>query len=155
MQNLPLTNAKYPTIISSLIQQINCNPITPEVINSTFPSDFVDIAVNCQSTSCNPLQNGTYEAGFNLEYYCSPNPANNYWSLTQNFNSPSNELQTLLPSNSGFGYFTFSMNVLPKALNSYASSILIFYATIVYVVASSLRSGLVPFSYQIFITDAP
>jgi len=55
----------------------------------------------------------------------------------------------------GFGYFIFSQFILPNALASYSSSVLVFYATIVYVVASSLRSGIVPYSYQIFITDAP
>ncbi len=65
------------------------------------------------------------------------------------------EQYTLLFPEAGFGFFTFSQNTLPKVFSTYGSSIFVFYATIVYVVASSLRSGLVPMSYQIFITDAP
>ena len=55
---------------------------------------------------------------------------------------------------SGFGVFVFNRNVFIAALASYASSILIFYATIVYIVATSFRSAFVPNSYQIYIIDA-
>ena len=55
----------------------------------------------------------------------------------------------------GFGFFVFNQNILPNYLASYASSVLIFYAGVIYLVASEFREGFVPFSYEIFIIDAP
>jgi len=55
----------------------------------------------------------------------------------------------------GFGFFVFNQNVLPNYLAKYASSVLVFYAGVIYLIASSFRAAFVPFSYQIFIIDAP
>ena len=55
----------------------------------------------------------------------------------------------------GYSVFLFNQNVLPSFIAGYSSTIFLFYATIVYVCASSFRSAMVPLSYEIFITDAP
>jgi hypothetical protein len=44
--------------------------------------------------------------------------------------------------------------MMPQALANYSASILIFYATLVYIIATAFRSGFVPKSFQIFIIDA-
>lgn len=59
-----------------------------------------------------------------------------------------------MANNSGFGFIVFSQTVLPSILASYSSSVLFFYAAVVYVVASAFRSAFVPVTSEIFITDA-
>jgi hypothetical protein len=49
----------------------------------------------------------------------------------------------------------FNQSVLPAIIAAYSGTILVFYGTIVYLFAGLFRSGLVPLSYEIFITDAP
>ncbi len=44
---------------------------------------------------------------------------------------------------------------MPNVLASYASSVIVFYAAIVYVIASTFRSAFVPLTWQIYIIDAP
>lgn len=49
----------------------------------------------------------------------------------------------------------FNKDVLPNFLSAYASSVLFFYVAIVYVVASTFRSALVPLTSDVFIINAP
>lgn len=55
---------------------------------------------------------------------------------------------------SGFGFILFNQTLLPSFFAAYASSIIIFYASVVYIIASSFRAGFVPQSYTIFIVNA-
>jgi hypothetical protein len=49
----------------------------------------------------------------------------------------------------------FSQKVLPSYLSQYSASILVFYISVVYVIASLFRSAFVPMTWEIFIWDAP
>jgi hypothetical protein len=89
-------------------------------------------------------------SGATLKYECNANQ-DNYWTFTQNWDQQ--ELADNFPAE-GFGIFVFNQTLMPQALAAYASSILIFYATLVYIIASAFRNGFVPKSYQIFIIDA-
>ena len=55
----------------------------------------------------------------------------------------------------GFGFFVFNQKVLPSYLSAYSTSILVFYISVVYVIASLFRSAFVPMTWEIFIWDAP
>ena len=55
----------------------------------------------------------------------------------------------------GFGIFTFNQNVLPDIFSEYSSSVFVFYIAFVYVIASAFRSAFVPYSYQVYIINAP
>lgn len=57
-------------------------------------------------------------------------------------------------ADSGFGIFVFNQTLLPSALSDYTSSIFLFYATVVYIIATAFRSGFVPNTFSIFIIDA-
>jgi hypothetical protein len=59
-----------------------------------------------------------------------------------------------LKNTAGVGFIFFNQALLPSFLAEYSASILIFYATIVYIVASSFRSAFVPMSYTLFIENA-
>lgn len=48
----------------------------------------------------------------------------------------------------------FNQTLLPSYFAAYSGSIIIFYASVVYLIASSFRSGFVPQAYSIFIVDA-
>ena len=45
--------------------------------------------------------------------------------------------------------------MLPDIFADYSSSVLVFYIAFVYVIAVAFRSVFVPFSYEVFIINAP
>ena len=55
----------------------------------------------------------------------------------------------------GFGFFVFASSTLPNIFADYGSSIVVFYISVVFVIAALFRSTFVPKSDEIFITDAP
>ena len=55
----------------------------------------------------------------------------------------------------GFGFFVFDQDVLPNYLAKYASSVLLLYTGVIFIVAASFRTGFVPSTYMIYIDDAP
>ena len=56
---------------------------------------------------------------------------------------------------SGFGFFVFAQKTLPNILADYGTSIIVFYISVVFVIATVFRSAFVPKSSEIFITDSP
>lgn len=44
---------------------------------------------------------------------------------------------------------------MPNFLSSYSSSVILFYGAIVYVIASAFRSAFVPYTWEVFIINAP
>lgn len=56
--------------------------------------------------------------------------------------------------NAGFGIIVFNQSMLPSVLSEYSASIFLFYATIVYIVATTFRAAFVPKSESIFIYDS-
>mmetsp|Transcript_8067 Transcript_8067/g.11220 ORF Transcript_8067/g.11220 Transcript_8067/m.11220 type:complete len:134 (+) Transcript_8067:1201-1602(+) len=55
----------------------------------------------------------------------------------------------------GFGFFVFTSKTLPNIFADYGTSLLVFYISVVFVIAALFRSVFVPKSDEIFITDAP
>lgn len=55
----------------------------------------------------------------------------------------------------GFGFFVFSQRVLPSFLAGYAANLVVFYVSVVYVIATIFRAAFVPKTWEIFIIDAP
>ena len=51
--------------------------------------------------------------------------------------------------------FVFSQKVLPSWLSAYSASILVFYITVVYVIATLFRNAFVPRIWEIPVWDAP
>lgn len=60
----------------------------------------------------------------------------------------------MLVSN-GCGFFIFLQKTLPGFLADYSSNLIVFYVSIVYVIAISFRAVFVPKTWEIFIIDAP
>ena len=61
----------------------------------------------------------------------------------------------MFSENSGFSFFVFNARTLPNIFAQYGTSILVFYISVVFLVASFFRSAFVPKSDEIFIVDAP
>jgi hypothetical protein len=145
---LPLTS-QNTDVQSNLIQMIQCS----ETVNSTvFPTYSTSLLFILQaSTTRQIIQNPNITSGANLTYYCNnATNSSNYWSLTQVFATDSILYQTeeeIFNIDSGFGIFVFNQTLLPASLAAYSSSLIVFYVTIVYLIASSFRSGFVPLSY--------
>lgn len=98
-------------------------------------------------------------AGFNLSYTCNvTNQASAFWGLTQTWpkSSPllATEISIFNPKN-GFGFFTFNQSVLPNFFSAYSSSVLYFYVAVVYVIAVVFRYAFVPYTWQVFVVNAP
>ena len=53
------------------------------------------------------------------------------------------------------GFFVFAAKTLPNLLANYDTSILVFYISVVFVIAAVFRSIFVPKTDEIFITGAP
>lgn len=137
---------------------INCSASEPWVI---IPKEDVYVMPTLyqltQDSSAIPIYNSPQLlSNANLTYVCDTwNGTKNYWMLHQQFEpNPNSETDSVFQATSGFGFIFFNQTLLPSFLAEYAASILIFYATIVYIVASSFRSAFVPMSYTLFIENA-
>jgi hypothetical protein len=64
-------------------------------------------------------------------------------------------MQNDLFQGEGFGFFIFSAKTLPNIFADYGTSIVVFYISVIFVIAAVFRSTFVPKSNEIFITDAP
>ena len=63
--------------------------------------------------------------------------------------------KSIFSANDGFGFFVFEQRVLPSFLSEYGANIIVFYVTVIFVVASLFRSAFVPRTWEIFIIDTP
>ena len=154
-------NNQTVDITTNLTQMILCDANYSE---ANFPTDSVNL-LNWLYTGkdAQHIANPNITSGAKLSYHCAANGAtnqSNYWSLTQiwpTVDNPYLATETeIFPvnTNAGFGLFVFNQTVLPSALAEYASSILIFYATVVYIIATTFRSAFVPRTNEIFVIDA-
>ena len=55
----------------------------------------------------------------------------------------------------GYGFFIFTSKTIPNIFADYGTSIIVFYISVIFVVAAVFRSVFVPKSSEIFIVDAP
>ena len=55
----------------------------------------------------------------------------------------------------GFGFFVFTSKTLPNLFADYGTSIIVFYISVIFVIAAVFRSAFVPRTDEIFIVDAP
>ena len=61
----------------------------------------------------------------------------------------------IFSANDGFGFFVFEQRVLPSFLAEYGANLIVFYVSVVFVIATLFRSAFVPKTWEIFIIDAP
>ena len=55
----------------------------------------------------------------------------------------------------GVGFFVFTSKTLPNIFADYGTSILVFYVSVIFVIAAVFRSAFVPKTDEIIIVDAP
>ena len=67
----------------------------------------------------------------------------------------SNMQNQIFGEGQGFGFFVFTQKTLPNIFADYGTSIIVFYISVVFVIAAIFRSAFVPKSDEIFIVDAP
>jgi len=55
----------------------------------------------------------------------------------------------------GFSFFVFTQTTLPSIFADYGTSLIVFYVSVIFVIATVFRNNFVPKTDEIYITDAP
>jgi hypothetical protein len=91
--------------------------------------------------------------GYNLTIDCT-NQEQTFWTLNEivkNNTGYIDKTEKELFQARGFGFFIFNGQKLPSVIAAYATSLIVFYSTIVYIAAGLFRSLMVPITADMFI----